>query len=142
LSRVINPESSGKERLQLTRLVALAVQQLMRESEISQKTRDLAAFITLALEAIAKTIDVSVTAWEKRGYWLKADRFRMEWEWSERLGQNMRVAVLKEDWGSVAAITAKIAEKLGHVQLPKRGRKDEFWVGAWEKLNSVHNPKG
>jgi hypothetical protein len=142
LSRVINPESSGKERLQLTRLVALAVQQLMRQSEISQKTRDLAAFITLALEAIAKTIDVSVTAWEKRGYWLKADRFRMEWEWSERLGQNMRVAVLKEDWGSVAAITAKIAEKLGHVQLPKRGRKDEFWVGAWEKLNSVHNPKG
>ncbi len=39
----------------------------MKQTEITDKTRDLAAFIALALEAIASTIDTSVEAWEKRG---------------------------------------------------------------------------
>ena len=42
--------------------------------------------MVLALEEIAVSIDVSVQAWEKRDYWVKADRFRMEWEWAGALG--------------------------------------------------------
>ena len=43
------------------------------------------------LEAIDESIEQSVAAWEKRGYWLKADRFRQEWRWAGDLGRRMRI---------------------------------------------------
>jgi hypothetical protein len=69
---VIKIEGAGKERKRLTRAVVLAIRELMQQTEPDSKTRDLAAFIALALLAIDETIDESVTPWEKRGYWLKS----------------------------------------------------------------------
>jgi hypothetical protein len=134
LGRVINPETAGKERSQLTRAVVLAIRELMRQTEADGQTKDLAAFIALALESVAGSIDASVIAWEKRGYWLKADRFRMDWAWSEKLGKMMRQAVLKDDWPMVAATAAQVAERLKDVDVPKRHRLGTPWVGAWDKL--------
>ncbi len=141
MSRVINPEGVGKERTQLSRSVVIAIQELMRQSAVDEKTHDLAAFIVLALAEISKTIDVSVAAWEKRGYWLKADRFRMEWAWSESMGLRMKEAILKDDWEIAAATAAQVAEKLKNVQLLKRPPKDEFWKGAWKRLLALNSPK-
>jgi hypothetical protein len=131
---VINPETAGKERTMLTRSAVLAIRELMRQSEANALTRDLAAFIALALEGISQTIDSSVEAWEKRGYWVKADRFRMDWFWAENLGRTMRQAVIGEDWPSVALTAAQIAEKLGGVKVPQRHGLGTPWVGAYERL--------
>lgn len=136
VSRVINPESAGKERTQLSRAVVLALRELMRKSEVDEQTRDLAAFIYLALRSIYATIDSSVTAWEKRGYWLKADRFRMEWSWSESLSQALLKALQAEDWGGVALTAAQVFQKLKDVEVPQRHRLGEPWVGAWKQLES------
>ncbi len=137
MSRVINTQSAGKERTQLTRSIVLALRELMRQTETNDLTRDLAAYIALALEEIFKTIDVSVSAWEKRGYWVKADRFRMEWIWSENLGRTMRQAVVNSDWPAVAMTSAQIAEKLHGVEVPKRHKLGTPWVGAWKKMQTL-----
>jgi hypothetical protein len=134
LGRVINPESAGKERTQLSRATVLALRELMRQTQPDAQTRDLAAFIALALDSIAETIDASVEAWEKRGYWVKADRFRMDWRWAENLGKAMRQAVLAEDWSRVAETAVQIAGKLGNVKVPQRHRLGTPWVGAMERL--------
>lgn len=134
MGRVINPESVGKERAHLTRAVVLALRELGRQREAGAVARDLAAFIALALAAIATTIEASVVAWEKRGYWLKADRFRLDWQWAGQLGGRMREAVLAEDWGQVAALSAQIAQKLDKVTVPERHRLGQPWQGAWRKL--------
>jgi hypothetical protein len=136
LGRVINPESASKERTRLTRAVVLAIRELMRQTEPNGVTRDLAAFIALALESVAESIDPSVEAWEKRGYWLKADRFRMEWAWTEKLGKAMRQAISNEDWPSVAMTAAQVAEKLKSVEVPQRHRLGTPWEGAWDKMRS------
>jgi len=138
---VIKTESAAKDRTQLTRAIVRAIQELMRQKEIDLKTHDLAAFIILAMEAIAETVDSSVTAWEKRGYWLKADRFRLDWEWTDSLSRKMRKAILSDDWATVALTSAQVAEKLRSVELPKRAPTIEPWVGAWEKLSLVERPK-
>ena len=135
LGRVINPDGVGKERTRLTRAIILAIRELMRQTETNGQTKDLAAFIALALESVAGTIDTSVDAWEKRGYWLKADRFRMEWAWSEKLGKVMRSAVENDDWPTIAVTAAQVAEKLKNVHVPQRHRLGAPWVGAWEKMN-------
>jgi hypothetical protein len=139
LSRVINPDSAGKERNHLTRAIVLAIRELMKQSQPDQLSRDLAAFIALSLEEIAESIDVSVGAWEKRGYWVKAERFRMEWEWAGRSGREMRKALQTDDWAAVAKTSITVAQKLMKIQIPPRHHLGAPWVGAWEQFQKMSN---
>ena len=134
MGRVINPEGVGKERNQLMRALAISLRELMQQAAPGAKTRDLAAFIVLLLENIAATIDRTVEPWEKRGYWVKADRFRLDWDWAERAAKQMRAAVLAEEYGEIALVAVSIGEKLGSVKLPQKHRLGTPWEGAWEKL--------
>jgi hypothetical protein len=135
LGRVINPEGAGKERTQLCKAVVLALRELMKQSEPDDHSRDLAAFIALSLLRIYDTVESSVGAWEKKGYWVKADRFRIEWEWSKSLGERLQNAVLADDWGVVAMTSAQVAQRLMKIEVPARNRLGEPWSGAWEKIN-------
>ncbi len=134
MSRIINPESAGKDRTRLTKTVVLAVRELAQQNEPGSESRDLAAFIALALAAIAATIEPSVAAWEKRGYWVKADKFRMEWAWTGNTAERVRQAVLADDWQTVAMTAGQIAQKLNKITIPAGHRLGRPWVGAWEEL--------
>jgi len=136
VGRVIQTEGAGKDRNRLTRCVVLALRELMRQTEPNELAHDLAAFIGLALVEIGDTVDASVVAWEKRDYWVKADRFRMEWEWARRLGLAMQEAVRAEDWAQVALLSAQIGQRLMKVTIPQRHRLGTPWEGAWERLNA------
>jgi hypothetical protein len=135
MSPIINPESAGKERTQLTKAIVLAVRELARQSEVANEAKDLAAFIALALQSIAEGIDVSVAAWEKRGYWVKADRFRMDWVWTGQYADKMKSAVLTEDWGTVAMLSAQIAQKFNKIVVSENHRLGKPWAGAYGRLN-------
>ncbi len=134
MARIYSPDSSGKERARLCKTIVLALRELMKQTEPDGITRDLTAYVILALEQIARNIDVSVEAWEKRGYWVKADKFRLEWEWAGSSAEKLRVALKKEDWGSVAVIAAFIAQKLGKISVPQRNHLGTPWVGAFKQL--------
>lgn len=134
MSRVINPEGAGKERTLIVRSVVVALRELMQQPEPNQQTRDLAAYVVLALCEIDRTVEVSVQAWEKRGYWLKADRFRLDWAWASRLGEAMKIAVLKEDWANVASSAGQVAQRLKDVDVPKRNGVGTPWIGARDRL--------
>ncbi len=134
MSRVINTDSIGKQRTHLTKAIVLAVRELAQQKNVTDETRDLAAFIAIALQAIADGIDVSVEAWEKRDYWVKADKFRMDWAWTGQTAQKMRAAVLSNDWPSVAILSAQIAQKLNKVEVSKNHRLGKPWVGAFKQL--------
>lgn len=138
MSRVINPNSAGKQRTKLIRMIALAVRELLRQPEPNAETRDLAIFIALSLDAIAETITPSVEAWEKRGYWIKADRFRMEWRWAKQDADEMREALFVEDWGAVALTAVKIAQQpqIAAVKISPRHRMGRPWEGAWNRYRS------
>jgi len=140
LSRIIKSESAGKERTQLTRGVVVALRELMKQKELNQETLDLLAFITLALESISATLDASVEAWEKRGYWLKADRFRRDWAWAGRLSARLRQALAAEDWPTASQVAAELLGQLNHIEVPQNHRLGKPWVGAWEKLRADAQP--
>jgi hypothetical protein len=134
LSRIINPDSAGKERTRLTKAVVLAIRELAQQTGPGVEARDLAAFITIALSIISETIDVSVAAWEKRDYWVKADKFRMDWAWTGQLAEKMRRAILADDWITVAQVSAQVAQKLSKITVPAGHRLGRPWVGAWKEL--------
>ena len=117
--------------------VVLALREFTAQNEVSDHTRDMAAFIVLALNVVSETIEQSVSAWEKRGYWLKADRFRLQWAWTESCSQRMHKALLDDDWAEIAMTAARIAEKSANVKLPKRHKLGTPWVGSWKELQDT-----
>src|SRR5512139_3053285 len=134
LSRVINLESAGKDRNRLSKAIVLALRELARQNAPGPESRDLAAFIVLALQTIADGIDLSVSAWEKRGYWVKADRFRMEWVWAGQVAAKMKNALLADDWTGIAMLLPQIASKLSKIEVGQNHRLGTPWTGSWNTL--------
>ena len=135
MSRLINPDSAGKDRTRLSKAIVLSLRELAKQRDVTSEAKDLAAFIALALQSISEGIDVSVLAWEKRGYWVKADRFRMEWLWTGQYAEKMRNAILQDDWATIAMLMPQIAQKFGKVVVSENHRLGKPWVGAYGQLN-------
>jgi hypothetical protein len=134
VSRIIKTESFGKQRTQLMRAIAIALRQLARQNEFGGEARDLAAFITMALRTMDQGIEPSVAAWEKRGYWVKADRFRLEWAWTGKYSDRLAKAVMEDDWATVASVAGQIAEKLSGIRISEKNRLGTPWRGAYARL--------
>ena len=134
VGRIIKTASAGKDRLLLEKGIVIAIRELAKQPSTDQTTYDLVAYIAISLIAIGDTIDELVLAWEKRGYWVKADRYRMEWSWTTRMGEDLKKAVTNDDWGTVAQITAQVAQKMSKVNVSQRNRLGKPWVGSWERL--------
>jgi hypothetical protein len=134
MGRIIHTENLSTERNRLMKAMAIAVRELARQDGFDSAAWDLAAFLALALQQVAESIERSVGPWEKRGYWVKADRFRMEWIWVEPMAQKLQAAILSDDVAGIAQIVAKLGPKLQEVQVPAKHRLGTPWVGAWEKM--------
>jgi hypothetical protein len=136
MGRVISTQNLSTERSRLMKAMLIALRELAKHNSFTNESRDLAAFLAAALHTVAETIDRSVEPWEKRGYWLKADRFRMDWAWVDPLAQQMREAVLKDDLGAIAQCVASLGVKLKDVEVPEKHRLGQPWIGALEKLKA------
>jgi hypothetical protein len=134
LARLIKTGSPGKDRVLMEKGIVLAIRELAKQADLDEGTRDLLSYIALSLTSIAETIDESVAAWEKRGYWVKADRYRMEWTWAGRTGDQMKQAIIKEDWADVARLTGQVTQKLSSVKIGLKSRMGTPWVGSYKKL--------
>ncbi|MBQ4512552.1 MAG: hypothetical protein II969_06140 [Anaerolineaceae bacterium] len=134
MSRVINSESAGKDRTRLSKVIVIAIRELLRQKEPSDLSRDLIACILMSLDGIYDTVDASVEAWEKRGYWLKADRFRMDWQWTKLLADQMRPLVLSENYGELIPLMVQVLQALDSVKVSDNHRLGTPWVGAWKEL--------
>ncbi|HBO34008.1 MAG TPA: hypothetical protein DD636_04615 [Anaerolineaceae bacterium] len=131
----IKPSESGTTyRNRLTKSIVLAVRKLMQKGQPDKESLDMAAYVVLALEKIEESVDLSATAWEKRDYWLKADRFRMEWDWTEGRRLALEKAVLRQDWGKIATELILVAQQFNKVEVSDKNRLGEPWLGAWKVL--------
>ena len=133
----IKPNESGTTyRNRLTKSIVLAIRKLMQKGQPDRESLDMAAYVVLALEKISESVNSSATAWEKRDYWLKADRFRMDWAWVDTRSSVLRQAVLDQDWGKIAPELVQVAQNLSKVKVADKNRLGEPWVGAYKVLSS------
>jgi hypothetical protein len=128
---VIHLDGAGKERKRLIRETVLALRELAKQSHTT--SRDLVAFITVSTN---ETVETSVSAWEKRGYWVKADRYRLEWDWTLKISRDLHKALLDENWQQITESSIELATRLSTVKLPQRHSLGTPWVGAWEVMRS------
>ena len=134
MSPVISNESGTTLRNRLNRSIVLAIRNLMQQAKPDNKSLDLAAYVVLALEKVAESVDSSAKAWEKREYWIKADQFRMEHEWVGALQLKLSAVLKKQDWSEIAITLAQVAQHLQKVEVSPNNRVGEPWVGAWAEF--------
>ncbi|MCJ7695770.1 MAG: hypothetical protein MUO40_10125 [Anaerolineaceae bacterium] len=139
MGRIISGESPVTLRNRLSKAIILAIRELMQQTQPDELSKDLAAFIVLSLETISDSINKTVIAWEKRDYWLKADKFRMDWAWTESLEIAMKKALFEESWEEIGKISIKIAEKFQGIKVSNNHRMGTPWVGAYKAMCATRN---
>jgi hypothetical protein len=133
MSRVIRPESAARDRQRLIRYMAWALLGLEAVPPAAPERRDRLAFLCLSLATLADSVDQTASAWEKRGYWLKADRFRAEWTWMVPAQAGLEAALRSSEFDAVASAIAILSARLSGVEIPSRQRSPTPWTGAWAR---------
>jgi hypothetical protein len=99
MGRVINTNNPGKRRSAAMRTIAEILRRLgQHQGSINDDVRDMVAMIVFCLKEIDDTVIESIEAWEKRGYWQKADKFQVEWMWAEQSASRIERMLRGENW--------------------------------------------
>ncbi len=134
MSRVISTEAPGKIRNQHRRTIAEALRRLSQKPRFDDEAKDLAALIVFCLHGMADTVDQTIEAWEKRDYWMKAERFREEWRWLEPTADELSGVIHKRQWDQLPAILAQMMPHFADVKIKQMTRKPTLWQGAYERF--------
>jgi hypothetical protein len=133
VSRIIKSSTPGKVRNKLSKAIVVTIREFMRQSEPNDDTRDMIAFIILALRQIADGIEKSVIAWEKRDYWVKADKYRMDWAWVTPKANELEQDLKAEDWGQIAGHLVTLMDRFNNIKVSDKHRMGKPWVGAYKE---------
>ena len=80
-----------------------------------------------------KTISAA-SAWERRNYYLKADRFRLEWDWVEPAAEELEGVLLAEDWDRLPGALAALLPRFADVRIARLVRPPSLWMGCYQRL--------
>jgi hypothetical protein len=139
LSRIIKPQSASSLRKKIMQTLAHSLNWAARSQGDQSDIKEVAAYIILGLRQISESVDQTATAWEKRDYWLKADRFRLDWIWADHSLRRLEAALQTEDWGELMAGFGELAGFISHMKVPKKLETTQPWDGAyqaWEEQTS------
>lgn len=134
MGRLITVDGAGTERNRMRRTIAEALRHLGQKDGIDDEARDLAALIVFSLREIAEGVDNSAKAWEKRDYYIKADRFRQDWEWVDVSAKELDRILRQGRWNDLPLALAKLLPRFSDVKLTKMTRTAELWTGCYKKL--------
>jgi hypothetical protein len=132
-------EDGSSIRNELLKALALSLRALAIKDEVDTESKDLIAFIILLLNRMTISIDTSVSAWEKRDYWVKADRFRLEWEWCTKQSSQLTDDLLGNNWNNIPNALSILSGKCSKIKLSAKILKTKPWIGAYEQFKKELN---
>jgi len=134
MSRIIHTKSPGQIRNQHRRTIAEALRRLSQKSQIDKDAKNLASLIVFCLHGMADTVDRTIQAWEKRNYWMKAERFREEWRWVDPAADEVGAVIYEDQWDQLPLVLAGLMPHFADITVKRMTRKPEIWRGAYEKF--------
>ncbi|NPA27265.1 MAG: hypothetical protein GXO36_06685, partial [Chloroflexi bacterium] len=139
--RVFRTRTWQQQRKQLMQMLAQTVRALIQHHQVDEEAWDMAAFLALTLQEIARTVEHTVQPWEKRDYWVKADRFRRDWAWAADVAAGLDQALADQVWDQVLHHTARLFPRIAATRLPKRPRWGARpWTGAYTHWQQRRRP--
>ena len=134
MGRVISISNPAQRRNSFRRTIAEILRHLMLKRELDEEAKDMAATVVFALRGIAETIETSTEAWEKRNYYLKADRFRRQWEWVPLFAARLQNVVVNDRWEQLPRELAMLAPYFQDVKITKLTRAPATWQASYRLL--------
>lgn len=134
MSRVIRVNNPTTIRNQHRRTIAEMLRLLGQKPRVDTEAKDMAAMIVLLLREIKEGVDQTAQAWEKRDYWMKAERFLRDWEWINESAANLEDVIRHEAWDLLPELLSDLFGHFTDVQIKKMTRDALEWRGAYRKL--------
>ena len=134
MSRVIRVENPTTRRNRNRRTIAELLRRLMQKPQIDREAKDMAATIVFALRDISEGVEQSAQAWEKRDYWLKAERFLRQWEWTKEAAANVEDVIRNDALDLLPELLAGVLPQFSDIEIKAMTRKPSEWQGAYERL--------
>jgi hypothetical protein len=138
MGKVIQTDSPSKRREKILRLLATMLQNSDFNQSNSEDIKNVMAFAYLSLIEIDKTVSETVNPWEKRDYWLKADKFRKAWGWVKEALNAINTKMTNQNWKGLAAEADILRQKLADVEPLIRMSATKFWDGAYRTYKNLH----
>lgn len=98
------------------------------------EAKDMAALLVYLLREIDEGVEQTATAWEKRGYWMKSERFLREWSWLKEAAANVEDVLRHDALDLLPELLADLLPRFADIQLKSLLRKQELWRGAYARL--------
>ena len=134
MGRVINTDSTGKQRNQTMRTVAEILRRLSQKQTVDDEVCNMTAMLVYCFREIEAGIDQSATAWEKRDYWVKSEELRQRWMWVGDMADQLRNMIYSEQWTLLPPIMLKLLPRVADIKITKMTRDISFWDGVYDKL--------
>jgi len=134
MGRVINTDSTGKQRNQTMRTVAEILRRLSQKQVVDDEVRNMTAMLVFCFREIEVGIDQSATAWEKRDYWVKSEELRQRWMWVGDMADQLRNMIYSEQWTLLPPIMLKLLPRVADIKITKMTRDVSLWDGVYDKL--------
>ncbi|NJN54450.1 MAG: hypothetical protein HC804_06675, partial [Anaerolineae bacterium] len=98
MSRLIQIDNPTTVRNRNRRSIAEMLRLLIQKQKMDDEAKDMAATIVMLLHEIYVGVEQSAVAWEKKDYWLKAERFMRDWRWTLEIAADMDDVIRHEAW--------------------------------------------
>ena len=134
MGRVININNPGKLRNFHMRTIAELLRAVLTKPALDDETKDMAALIVYALREVHDSMEVTCQAWEKRGYWMKAERFLRDWRWTAETAADFEDVLRNEAWDLLPQLFADLFPRVAEIEIKRTLRKPELWNGAYQRL--------
>ncbi|MGB0383521.1 MAG: hypothetical protein ACPGWR_01745 [Ardenticatenaceae bacterium] len=142
MSRIIHTKGNPTtQRNRLRRSIAEALRHLLKKQQFDAESKDLTAFIVFCLRDIQENVNRSAEAWQKRNYYLKADRFLRQWEWTGPMERLIAANLLDELWDELPLLLAQLSAQFADIKVSKFTRSRDLWDGAYERLVAAETEK-
>ena len=134
MSRVINTDSPTKIRNQHRRTVAEILRRLGQKQQFDDESKDMAAMLVYLMRELWAGVESSAAAWEKRDYWMKAERFMRDWEWTVETAVNIEDVLRHDAFDLLPELMMELFPRFADVQVKKMTRSPSVWKGAFARL--------
>ncbi len=141
MGRVINTDSTGKQRNQQMRLAAEMLRRLSVKAGLDDEARDMAATLIFALRKVDEGIESSASVWDNRDYYMKAEELRQRWAWAGRIADELQAIIIQDRWADLPALLAKLFPKVSDITVVKFTSKEADWVGNYNRLMAEQTPR-
>lgn len=127
MSKIIQLDSPLCERTFLMRYGALAIRALGQQQVINEQAKTICIFFANVLARIDENVEKTCSAWEKRDYWMKADKFRLEWEWAKHYSTEVRTIINYDQWEKLPGIIEKLVPHFANTKIPQKMYLEKPW---------------